>query len=89
MMLYIHSMTPNLFRAQLHVFLDGLGIKGHNTGMEGETKAIDIPGATKIMAFGNFIKGKFEVRQSKIDKRWYMIPNLNHPELLLYRRQAS
>lgn len=89
MILHIQAMTPNLYRAQLHMFLDDLGIKDQDTGIEGQTNALEIPGATKIMAFGRFIKGKFEVRQSKIDKRWYMIPNLNNPELKLYRRQAS
>lgn len=89
MRLYIQALTPNLYRAQLHMLLDRLGVKNHDTGIEGETKALDIPGSTKIIAFGRFIKGKFEVRHSKIDKRWYLIPNLNNPELKLYRRQAS
>ena len=89
MRLYIQAMTPNLYRAQLHLLLNDLGVKDHDTGIEGETKAVDIPGSTSIMAFGRFIKGRFKVRQSKIDNRWYLIPNLNNPELKLYRRQAS
>lgn len=72
----INAMTPNLYRAQLYVFLMEHGSE-QETGHEGQTTIIDVPGSATVVDFAEFLAGRFKVQHKPGQKTVHLIPLLN------------